>query len=1115
MLQSLLADELSAEQDQILSKHLAVCLDCQRRLDELIGDPPPVIFSSPPTDRSPEVVPSIEGLGELVFLDRGGMGCVYRARDLKLYRDLAVKVMTSIAVGNHHVVNRFKAETQITAQLTHPNIVPIHDTGILPDGRLYYTMKLVEGQRLDSLYGEDPPVAGQLRQRIQVFLQVCQAVSYAHSKGVLHRDLKPQNIMVGRHGEVQVMDWGLAKVRTDGDSLLTHDVTTTWLGSEDSTRGTLGTTTYMAPEHATGATHNWRVTADIYSLGGILYALLTGRAPRSGSADEVREQARSGSITPPRQLSRDVPRALEAVCLKALEREPIRRYQSVDDLMADGECWLADEPVSVWKEPWTTRVWRWVRRHRVLTSSMISSLAATVLILSVVSGTLSKQKTELESANEQLKSEQRRTYAQRLAAQAREQSELNNRDVALALGLESAQIDPSLARELYRLAYVGGQCRTRMKLHTDVVSCVAYGRQDIVLSGSWDETIAVSNAKSGELVRRLTGHLGRVNCVSFRADDQQAVSVADDGRVIIWDLSTGHQLKSKDVGEPITALEIHSVSGDVYIGTKSGKLIAWDVDADVIKPFPDAHSDKIEDLALFGGQGRIVSVSRDASLKVWDSNTATLDWELLPADKLRLGHAAGITSIGVLSGFKPEQLVTTCADGQVRLVDVEDHDVTLVGVNIGHTQPWVTSVAVSPYGDRFVTGGADNQIILWDSILGIPVERFGEHGAPVRGLAFPSHGPPSRLASGSEDGTVRIWDTVDPALRFSAHLPRVADAVAQVFHLSYASEDSLVFSSTSGGGSFRRGADGNWGRDAAVGARGGPFSDGQSVRSFAKSDDGRFAITGHTRGGVANVWNLQSGELISTLTGVHKENEEILSVAFSPSGRHVATASADNSVMLWEAATGRKVWAAPWSFSRNPWAIAFVTEHTVIVGTETSDSDQPGLALWDFAGASRGPLRRFDGHTDAIYGLTLSADRKRFLSSSADRSAILWSLDSEQPIRRFKGHSGPVYQSIFSPDGRKVLTGAGGHSSEKSVRLWDVESGAEVMRCGGHASNVAAVAFSPDGREFVSGDVAGMIQMWRPEPMKRIVSWTRNNRYVPELTSDQLRAFQIDPALHE
>jgi lipoprotein NlpI/tRNA A-37 threonylcarbamoyl transferase component Bud32 len=357
------------------------------------------------------------------FHARGGMGEIWVADDPHIGREVAVKRLKSSSQGIH---DRFLAEAQVAGQLQHPCIVPVHDMGHDREGRPFYVMKFVRGKSLKQTIaeyhaGRAPTAAMPDLKRahlLNVFVGICQAVAYAHSRGVLHRDIKPDNIMLGEYGEILLLDWGLAKVRGQSD-LPTGSYSVRMTSTSDfhtEAGSIMGSPLYMPPEMAEGRIPDTDERTDIYLLGATLYEILTGKPPREGrSRDELLDLARTAHPLPPHRLCR-IDRALEAICLKAMAWKKADRYTSVSQLLDDINRYLVGEPVSAYREPLRLRLWRWCKRHQVALKR--ASAAAAVLII----GTLAAAKWH------QLELRRQQALAQAAELQSREQARLQIQD---------------------------------------------------------------------------------------------------------------------------------------------------------------------------------------------------------------------------------------------------------------------------------------------------------------------------------------------------------------------------------------------------------------------------------------------------------------------------------------------------------------------------------------------------------------------------------------------------------------------------------------------------------------------------------------------------------------
>jgi tetratricopeptide (TPR) repeat protein/tRNA A-37 threonylcarbamoyl transferase component Bud32 len=361
---------------------------------------------------------------------KGGLGQISVALDQELQREVAFKEIQDRHADDPDKRCRFVLEAEITGGLEHPGIVPVYGLGHYADGRPYYAMRFIKGDSLkdviDRFHRKEGPERDpgertvEFRKVLGRFVDVCNAMAYAHSRGVLHRDLKPGNIMLGKYGETMVVDWGLAKPLEKTEPAQQLDEQPLRPSSQSGTAETVagvvrGTPSFMSPEQAAGRLDLPGPASDIYSLGATLYALVTGQPPFTDpDVDTVLRKVQQGDFAAPRQKKRDVPAALEAICLKAMALRPADRYAAPRALADDIEHWLADEPVTAFREPWTARAGRWARRRRTVVTSAVAALLVGAIGL-VTATVLLAQANERERAARELAQANEKAAAEREA----------------------------------------------------------------------------------------------------------------------------------------------------------------------------------------------------------------------------------------------------------------------------------------------------------------------------------------------------------------------------------------------------------------------------------------------------------------------------------------------------------------------------------------------------------------------------------------------------------------------------------------------------------------------------------------------------------------------------
>jgi tRNA A-37 threonylcarbamoyl transferase component Bud32 len=574
---------------------------------------------------------------------RGGLGAVFVALDQELHREVALKEIDAQHADDAHSRGRFVREAEITGGLEHPGVVPVYGLGRHADGRPYYAMRLIRGETLhDALarFHQRPAHALshdlEFRQLLGRFVAVCNAVAYAHSRGVIHRDLKPSNIMLGPYGETLVVDWGLAKAvgrDGDGDGAARSESTLVPVldGEPSATRtgAALGTPAYMSPEQAAGRLDRLGPASDVYSLGATLYALLTGRPPVQGNdAAEIMARVQRGDWPAPRQVKAEVPAALDAVCRKALALEPADRYAAALKLAAEVERWLADEPVSAWREPWAVRGRRWLGRHRTLVTAAAAALVVSIVALTVglvlLAAAADAETAARKKAEDKEREARRSLYIAQMSWVQREYDAGNIEHVRELLAAQ-ADIPP------------GGEDLRGFEWH--------YWNRIL----HWEQ-------------RTLKAHGDGVQGVAFSPDGRRIVSRASDGIVKWWDTATGQEMTPAKVY--IGPVESAAFSPDglrIAGGSHDGTIKVWDAASGQITQTFKGHTRLITGLAFSPDGRQIAGNGPDNSVRVWDAATGQ---EVLTF----MGHTSEVYCVA----FSPDgrQIAGGSTDGTVRVWDV-------------------------------------------------------------------------------------------------------------------------------------------------------------------------------------------------------------------------------------------------------------------------------------------------------------------------------------------------------------------------------------------------------------------------------------------------------------
>ncbi len=981
----------------------------------------------------------------LARLGLGSFGTVWKAYDTELDRTVAIKIPRK---GQLELADeeQFLREARVAAGLKHANIVAVHEVGRDGDS-LYIVSDLIRGVSLSDWLTAKRPT---YQESAELCAKIADALGHAHEEGVVHRDLKPSNILLDRHDEPHITDFGLAK-RDVGDITMTVE------------GQVLGTPAYMSPELAVGEGHTADRRTDLYSFGVILFQLITGELPFRGNAQMMIHQAIHEEPPSPRKLVGGVPRDLETICLRCLEKEPRKRYDYAEDVAAELRRFLRNEPILARPISRLDRTVRWCRRNPLGTwvAGLVLLIAVAAPIVAVTQMSLAaaaqrsaedaNEKAEQARKQEELarKQERRTRRALYVAHMAMAQLAWEAEDIPRVRHLLDSELPVEGREDLrsFEWYYWWRRSHAHRSLagHQKRVSSVDLSPDGTTIaSASNDKTIKLWDVATGQLKATLEGHELGVSAIAYDPSGTRLASAGADKTVRLWDAKTGQpQGVLGEHDRPITALAFSPDGKLLATGTTGEVLQVWEVDSGARRAELKGHAFYITALRFSPKGELLASASFDKTIKLWDL-------EKQEARATLSGHGGVIHTLAFSQDGKT--LASGSQDRTVRLWDVAEAKQI---ANPYDHQNSVSSVLFTPDGKMLISTSADRTIRVWDRQAKKTLAVLKGHDASVTSADIAADS--LTLITGSEDKTVRIWK-----LRDAAGLAnRLQGHAAPVTRLAYSRDGQLLVSA---------GTDGQiilWNSKTRQ-----PIDRISAHENLVWSitfspDDKLFASGG--KDGTIHLVNVATRErrTLGTAGKADDSTDDVMCVAFAPDSKTLAAGIWDGTVRLYEVATGK--------------ILATLEAETDHVATVAYSPDGKRLAvggsamnIWDVE--RREIVGSFKKLEQGVGALTYTP-RGALVLGFVDGSLALWLGGEADPLRYLAGsHEMPVTALSIAPDGRTLASCS---NQKPTIRIWDLETGELKATLGSGSQAVTSVAFSPSENVLASAVHDHTLRLWQ------------------------------------